>query len=81
MKALVAVVIGLLVGCSRKPAVPRSSWLIESWDKEVFTIQNEGNVYKATCDGVTSFRMDTSPSMVRLCLTRWIAGLRHPDAS
>ena len=54
MRVLVAVVIGLLAGCSRKPAVPKSPWLIESWDKEVFTIQNEGNVYKATCDGVTS---------------------------
>jgi hypothetical protein len=58
MKALVSalVFLGLLAGCSKKPAPdfipdPRG-WLIESYDNAVITVRHQGHTYKATCNSL-----------------------------
>jgi hypothetical protein len=46
-------IVELLGGCGRTPT---SGWFIASWENGIFTIQNEGYTYKATCDGGTTSR-------------------------
>jgi hypothetical protein len=43
------------VGCGGRTAFDGHSWLIESYDNGVITVQHEGYTYKATCDSSRSF--------------------------
>ena len=52
------VVAGFLGSCSRKPALDPHVWFIESYDNGVITVQHDGNTYKATCSGRTSYSSD-----------------------
>jgi hypothetical protein len=52
-------VFALVIGCSKKSTpdfIPDpQGWFIESYDNGTITVQHEGNVYKALCDGSRSF--------------------------
>lgn len=57
--AYALMIVGLLAGCSKKPAPdlisdPRG-WFVESYDNGVITVQHGGYTHKARCDGSRSF--------------------------
>jgi hypothetical protein len=51
-----------LGACSRKPFSDSRSWLIESYDHGVISVQHDGKTYKAACESSKSFNNAASIS-------------------